>query len=114
MAEACALTFWAGDKNIRQKLHLHLLETAALTGFAASTGGVEGERAGAKTTRLGVWGSGKQTSDMVIGLDVGHRIGARRAPNGGLIDHDDFVDQVPALDGTARPWRTDSTATGLL
>src|SRR5262245_36689462 len=114
MTEACALTLRAGDKNIREKLHLHLLETAALAGFTAPTGGVEGERAGAKTPRLGVWGGGKQASDVVIGFNVGHRIGARRAPNGRLIDHNYLVDQVPALDGTACPWCTDSSAAGLV
>src|SRR5207245_11805918 len=82
MAEACALAIRAGDKNIREKLHLHLLETTALAGFAAPTGRIEGERAGAKTPRLGLWRGGKQASDMVVGFDIGHRIGARRAPNG--------------------------------
>src|SRR5919197_653069 len=98
MAEACALALRAGDENIREKLHLHLLETTALAGFAAPAGGVEGERAGAKTPRLGVWRGGKQASDMVVGFDVGYRIGAWRAPNGRLIDHDDLVNQVASLD----------------
>src|SRR5262245_51319597 len=103
MAEARALALWASDKNIREKLHLHLLETTALAGFAAPTGGVEGKRAGAKTPHLGVWRGGKQASDLVIGFDVGHRIGARRAPNRRLIDHDHLVDEVPSLNGTACP-----------
>ena len=114
MAEARALTLRAGDKNIREKLHLHLLEATALAGFTAPTGGIEGKRAGAKAACLGLWRSGKQAPDMVVGFDIGHRIGARRAPNGRLIDHDHRVDQVPALDGTACPWRTDGHAAGLL
>src|SRR4029450_6918031 len=101
MAEACALTLRAGDKNIREKLHLYLLEPTALAGFAAPTGGIEGERAGAKTPRLGIWRSGKQASDMVVGFDVGHRIGTRRAPNGGLIHHDHLVNRAPSRGGAA-------------
>src|SRR6266498_1978911 len=114
MAEACPFTLRAGNKNIREKLHLHLLKATPLAGFTAPTGGVEGEGAGAKTTGLGVWCRGKQTSDMVVGFDIGHRIGTRRAPNGRLIDHHHRIDQVAPLDSTAGPRQADSYPPGLL
>ena len=112
--EARSLTLRAGHENVREKLHLHLLEATALAGFAAPAGRIEGERAGTQTVRLGLWSGSKQPPDMIVGFDIGHRVGARRAPNRRLIDHHHRVNQVSSLDGAAGPRRADGHAPGLL
>src|SRR5262249_49813028 len=112
--EARPLTLWAGHENIREKLHLYLLEATALAGLAAPARRIKGERAGTQTVCLGLWSGSKQPSDMVVGFDIGHRVGARRAPNRRLIDHHHGVDQIPTLDGAAGSRRADGHAPGLL
>ena len=81
----------ACDVNVRQKVHFDALKAVALAGFAAATLHVETEapRFIAALTRFrqqGVKFANGREKTRVSG-----RVRARRAPNGGLINADDFV-----------------------
>ena len=51
---------------------------------------------------FGLAGGGEQGADDVEGLDVGDRVGARRAADGRLVDHDGFGDALGAFQLAAR------------
>ena len=66
---------------------------------------VEAEAAGRVTVDLCVGQLRVEAPDLVEGLGVGRRVGARRSPDGLLGDADDLVDEVKAVDarvGTSR------------
>ena len=85
---ARALALFAHQLDVGQELHLDGHRAIALADLAAAAGDVEGEVAGGISALLGLARGGEQGADCVERLDVGHRVGARRAPDGRLIDHD--------------------------
>ena len=95
--EARAFALVADQLDIGQKLHLHRDGAVALAGFAASARNVEREMAGGVAALFGFARGGEQRADQVEGLDVGHRVGARRAADGRLVDHDGLADRLGAL-----------------
>ena len=94
---ARALALLADQLHVGQKLHLHGDRAVALAGFAAAARNVEGKMAGGVAALLGFASGGEQGADQVEGLDVGHRIGARRAADGRLVDHDRSSDALGAF-----------------
>ena len=95
---ARALAFFADQFDVGQKLHFDGDGAIALAGFAAASGDIEREVAGGEAALLGLGQRGKQFADGVEGLDVGDGIGARRAPDGRLVDQNHFVDVVVAFE----------------
>ena len=79
-------------------MHLDLDEPVALTGLAASTLDVEREAAGLIPAHPRVGRPGHERPDQ--GEDAGIRggVGARGAPDRGLVDVDDLVEVLGALD----------------
>jgi hypothetical protein len=96
--EAGALALLADQLDIGQKLHLHRDGAIALAGFAAPAGNVEREVAGGVAALFGVARGGEELPDQVEHLDISHRVGARGAADGRLIDHDGLADRFGAFD----------------
>src|SRR5690606_31321298 len=88
----------ARDPHVGQKIHLKLVGAVAFARFAASALDVEAEAAFAITAGLRLWQLGVQFADFVKDLDVRGRVGARRAANGRLVDGDQLIEVIHALD----------------
>jgi hypothetical protein len=99
---ALALADVAGHVDVGQEVHLDLDDAVALAGLAAPALDVEAEAAGlvAAGARL-LARSGEQLADRCEHAGVGGRVGARRAADRALVDVDDLVDVLQALDGRA-------------
>ena len=92
-----ALTDITGHVDIRQEMHLDLQDTAALAGFTAAALDVEAEPSRAVPAHLGILRAGKQRADISKHAGIGGGVGARRAPDGRLINTDDLVHPFHAL-----------------
>jgi hypothetical protein len=93
---AAALALLAGDVHVLEEVHLELLEAVALTRLAAAARHVEREGAGPETEGAGARQRREQLADLVEGLDVGDRIGARRPPDRLLVDEPHALEVLEA------------------
>ena len=96
--EAMTVADGAGDPNVGEKIHFEAVGAVAFAGFAAAPFDVETEAAGFVAASFGFGKFGEQIADVVGELDVRGRIGSWRAADGGLIDGDQFVEMLEALD----------------
>ena len=96
---AGALADLARHVHVGQEVHLDLDGAVAGAGLAATAGHVEREPAGQVAAHLGLVGLGEQLADVVEHAGVGGRVRAGRAADRRLVDVDDLVDLVEALDG---------------
>ena len=99
---ALALADVAGDVDVGQEVHLDLDDAVALAGLAAAALDVEGEAAGLVAARLGFGQAGEPVADRREGAGVGRGVGARRAADRRLVDVDDLVEVLQALDAVVR------------
>src|SRR5262245_4228851 len=103
MVVAFAATDLAQDVNVRHEVHFDAAFSLALAVLAAPAGDVEGKAPGlvAALTRLGK--HGVEIAD--IGEDAGicGRVGARRPPDGRLVDANDLVNVFAAGKRLVRP-----------
>ena len=99
---AAALALLAGHEDVGQEVHLDGDDAVALAGLAAPALDVEREAAGPVAAGLGLGHHGEQIADEREEPGVGGRIRARRAADRRLIDLDDLVDLVHALDHLVR------------
>src|SRR5690606_2981208 len=95
---ALALADVAGDIDVGQEVHLDLDQAVALAGLAAAALDVEAEPARAIAPRLGLRQLREPVADRLEGAGLGGRIGPRRAPDRALLDVDDLVEVLQALD----------------
>ena len=79
-------------------MHLHLDEAVSLAGFATAAFHVEAETARVVTARAGLGHFREQFAQRTKQAGVGSGVGARRAANGALVDVDDAIDFLEALD----------------
>ena len=93
-----AVTLFAGQLNVGKKLHFDGDSAVAVADIAAAARNVEREVSGRVATPLCLGLRRKELANRVEGLDIGHRIRARRAPDRGLIDQDNIVQPLGALD----------------
>src|SRR5262245_42649890 len=95
----------AGDVDVGEEVHLDLLLAVAFAGLAAPALDVEREAAGlvAVGPRLGQ--AGEQIPHQIKSLGIGRGIGARRATDRLLIDGDDLVELVEAVDAFVDAYR---------
>ncbi len=102
---ALALADLAGDVDVGQELHLDLEDPVALAVLAPATLDVEAEppRTIAADARLG--DAGEQLADRREEAGIGGRVGARGPPDGALVDLDDLVDVLGALQPVVRAHR---------
>ncbi len=95
---APALADLARHVDVREELHVDLDRAVTRAGFAAAALDVEGEAAGLVTAHLGLGGRGEQLAHVVEQARVGGRVRPGRPPDGRLVDADELVDQVEAVD----------------
>ena len=95
---AAAVTDIAWHVNVGQELHFNAQLALSLARLATPTLDVKGESARAVAAHPGFWQLGEQAAQGAKELRVGGRVGAGRAPDGALIDVDDLVDRLIALD----------------
>ena len=95
---ALALADFAGDIDVRQEVHLDLDDAVALAGFAAPALDVEREAARPVAARLGLGQPGEPVADRREGAGIGGRVRPRRAADRRLVDVDDLVEVLQALD----------------
>ena len=88
----------AGHVDVRQEVHLDLDLAVALAGLAAAAGDVEREAPGAVAARAALRQRREEGAQVVPEPDVGGRVGARGAADGRLVDVDDLVDELDALE----------------
>ncbi len=91
---ACSVTFFAGELDVGEELHLDGDGAVAFADVAAAAGDVEGEVPWAEAAALGVGLRGEECADIVEGFDICNWIGSRGAADGGLVDEDDVVEVV--------------------
>src|SRR5262249_18293657 len=95
---AFAVADLAGDEDVGEEIHLDLDDAFAVAGFAAAALDVEGEAAGLVAAGFGLGHRGEELADGGEETGVGGRVGARGAADRALVDVDDFVEVVHALD----------------
>src|ERR1035441_3621470 len=95
---AAAVAGFARDVNRRQEMHLDLDQAVALTLLAATALDVEAEAAGTVTADLGGGQAGKEVANRAEHAGVGGRVAARGAADGGLVDDNDLVEVLEALE----------------
>ena len=88
----------AGHVHIRQELHLDAQLSLTLAGFAAPAVDVEREAPRLVAADLALGQFGEQVADLVEQAGVGAGVGARRAPDGRLVDVDDLVEVLQPFD----------------
>src|SRR5581483_10593886 len=96
--ESGALADLARDIHIGQEVHLDLDRSVAGARLAASTLAVEREPTGLVAADAGFLGLGEQLADGVEHARVRRWIRPRRAADGRLVDVDDLVEELVALD----------------
>ncbi len=96
---ALALAHITGHIDIRQEVHLHLGDTIALTGFAASTLHIEAETARFVATRACLLCAGEQLTYRREDAGIGGGVGAGCATNRALIDVYTLVDVLHTRNG---------------
>ncbi len=99
---ALALADIALDIDVGQEVHLDLDDAIALARLAAAALHVEGEAAWLIAARLGFRQLGVPVADRRERAGIGRRVGARRAPDGRLVDIDHLVEIFQALDAVVR------------
>ena len=99
---ALAVADVARHVHVRQEVHLDLDDAVALAGLAAAALDVEAEAPGVVAARACLRHLREQLAQRREQAGVGGRIGARRAPDRRLVDVDDAVDLLQALDALDR------------
>ena len=95
---ALAVALFAGHVHVGQEVHLDLDLPVAATDLAAPALHVEAEAARLVAPRPRLLGLGEQVADHVEQTRVGGGVGARRAPDRRLVDGDDLVELLQAVD----------------
>jgi hypothetical protein len=95
---AGALADLARHVDVGQEVHLDLDRAVAGAGFAATALHVEREPPGQVAAHLRLVGLREQLADVVEHTRVGGRVGPGRAADGRLVDVDDLVEELDALD----------------
>src|SRR5208337_1508949 len=88
----------AGDVNVGQKVHLDANDAVAFARLAAPALDVERKSPRAVTAHARLWQLRKQLADMGEKAGVGRGVRARRASDRALIDVNDLVEMLDALD----------------
>ena len=92
--EPGALADIALDVHIRQEVHLNHVHALTTAGLTAATLHVETELTHLVTAGLGLHRGGEHLTDRIKSTGVGGWIGAGRASNRALVDHDHLVDRL--------------------
>ena len=99
---AAAVADVAGHVHVGQEVHLDLDQAVALAGLAAPAAHVEGEAPRAVAARARLGHAGEELADRCQQAGVGRRVGARGASDRRLVDVDQLVEVLQALDRLVR------------
>ena len=99
---ALAVALLARDVDVGQEVHLDLDLAVAAADLAAPALDVEAEAARLVAARARLLGLGEEVADHVEQARVGGRVRARRAPDRRLVDRDDLVELLEAVDRPVR------------
>ena len=102
---AGALAHLARHVHVGQEVHLDLDRAVARAGLAATAADVEAEPARQVAADLGLVGLREQLADVVEHARVGGGVRPGRAPDGRLVDVDDLVELVDAVDAGVQAGR---------
>ena len=97
-----SVTHLAGHVHVRQEVHLDLYLAVALAGLAAAAGHVEREAPRPVAAHAALRRGSEQRAQVVPQADVGRGVASRGAADGALVDVDDLVDEVDALEFLVR------------
>ncbi|MBV6516800.1 MAG: hypothetical protein HPKKFMNG_02490 [Planctomycetes bacterium] len=95
---ARAVAGFTHDMNVRQEVHLDQLDALALAGFTPAAGNVEREAAGLVAPLPRLVRLGEEVANEAKHVGVCRGVAAGRAADGRLVNLDDLVDLVEALD----------------
>ena len=98
LAVARAAALRAGGEDVREELHLDLLEALATARLAAPALHVEGEGGRRVAAEARQVHAGEQAPDGIERLHVGHRVGPGRGAQRRLVHQDHLGDAVDAAD----------------
>ena len=87
-----------GDLDRLEELHLEQSHAGAFAGLAAPALDVEGEAPLGVAAHLRLGQRREEVADLVPDLAVGRRVAARRAADRALVDLDDLVEMLEALE----------------
>ena len=102
-----------GDIDIGKEVHLDLNLSVALACFAATAAHVKGETSRRVAARLRLRRTRKQRAKIIPQANVRSRVGTRRAANRRLVDIDNLIDALDALELFVRAHRTRRTVNGI-
>src|SRR5215470_9114237 len=94
IAVTAAIALGTTQVDVREKLHLHVLEAVAAAGRTAAVAGVEAESTAGVLALLRRGFRGVERADGIECAYVACRVGTGRAADRVLIDHDDIVDEL--------------------
>ena len=94
-------------------MHLDLNLSVALACFAATAAHVKGETSRRVAARLRLRRTRKQRAKIIPQANVRSRVGTRRAANRRLVDIDNLIDTLDALDFLIRTHRARRTVNGI-
>ena len=103
----------ARNVDVRQEMHLDLNLSVALACFAATAAHVKGETSRRVAARLRLRRTRKQRAKIIPQANVRSRVGTRRAANRRLVDIDNLIDTLDALDFLIRTHRARRTVNGI-
>ena len=86
--KTAAIAIRAANVDVREKLHLHVLETCAAAGRAAPVATIEAERARGVAALARKRRLREKLADRIERANVAGRIGPRCLADGRLVDHD--------------------------
>ena len=95
---ATAVAGRTSDVDVGEEVHFDFVYAIALASFATSAFDVKGETAGFIATDLGFGLSGEKVTNGSEDAGIGRGVRTRSAADWGLVDEDDFVEELDALD----------------
>ena len=94
----------AGDVYVGQEVHFHADLPVAAARLAAPALHVEAEPPRLVAALAGVRGHGEDVADLIEDFGICRRVGARRTPDGRLVDGHDALDGLHAVDAPDAAW----------
>ena len=91
--------------NVIHKIHIETDLSHPTAFCAGSFLDIKTKTAGFKSCSLAFGEFCKKVSDIIKDLDVGARVGAGGPPNGGLVDGNDFIEMLNAVNGLVFSYR---------
>src|SRR5713226_4509325 len=102
LLEAHALTLFAYQFDVGEKLHFLYLNAVAFAALAASARHIEAEVRRVESVSLSFARRSEQIANRIVDLDVRNRVRARRAAYRRLIDEHDIIQVLRSVNPSDR------------